>query len=74
MPRPAAVPIGSTVPLLTMSPAPVRLDWCHRAAVLSGKTLHLAFALMAQATAHRAPGLRLTRRTLTAWGISQDAR
>ncbi|WP_157817947.1 hypothetical protein [Candidatus Thiodictyon syntrophicum] len=65
MPSPSAVPTGPTVPLLATSPAPVRLDWCRRAAILPGKTLHLALALMALATAHRAPGVRLTRRTLT---------
>lgn len=53
---------------------PTRYDWLGEAAKLSGKTLHLATALLWLASAQQLPGVRLTRRVLRAWSISRDAR
>jgi hypothetical protein len=54
-------------------PGPVDPDWLAAAARLSGKSLHLGVALVWLAGLRRAPGVRLTRRTLEKWSVSRDA-
>jgi len=57
----------------SFEPGPVRPDWLAKSARLSGKSLHLGVALAWLAGLRRAPGVRLTRRTLQKWSISRDA-
>ncbi|WP_295612442.1 hypothetical protein [uncultured Lamprocystis sp.] len=66
--------MSESIALPNTAPAPIRLDWCNRAAALPGKTLHLAMALFWLGAECREASVILTRRTLRAWGISRDAR
>lgn len=61
-------------PIPVTAPMPARYDWLSTAAKLRGKALHLALALLWLATLRQVPGVSLTRRTLSAWSISRDAR
>lgn len=72
LPEPARSHFGPTT-VHSWPPGRVHPDWLAAAARLSGKSLHLGVALAWLAGLRRAPGVRLTRRTLEKWSVSRDA-
>lgn len=55
------------------TPRSIRFDWLIAAGELSGKTLHLAVALLWTASLRGGPRIQLSRRGMAQFNLSRDA-